>query len=307
MSAHPLFHPDQHHPGRANRSEGLNLARSRMASSDIDVLGVVHAPGPDRVASYFAAMPFELVVLVITGAARDCAHYSTRWVASLTLVCRVIHHAVDSILVETLRVTGTNCEAVVMHQTRFEQTQHINVVSCDWRIRKCMEVLLWHRCSSLKAVTFSNCSPEFSNSVLLMLRDRHRRIFDTVSHLHIRHLIARADAKALPASVTHLALDPAISGPRRLLLFVHYVSRYLDERSHHLERLLVRTAHASADFRAAFIDAVTGIALERQDTRVWVDDNRRLTSYESKRKAAMDDEELGIALWYTGRQLYVPS
>ncbi|KZV81234.1 hypothetical protein EXIGLDRAFT_844766 [Exidia glandulosa HHB12029] len=288
-----------------------------MVLSNTDLADVVHAAEPARVdSSCFTALPFELVVLVITVAARDCVLASTPWVASLTLVCRAIHNAVDPILVETLRLTDTNLNAVAGNLTRFQRTQRINIVLRISRrdSETLLEALLWQHCSSLKAVTLLDNRLIFSDHVLFMLRSSHKGTSDSVTYLQIRFFTVFSHPlrqQSLPASVTHLVLDPFIRAPPSTDMqgFVSFLSRYLEEDSHSIQRLLLRTAFVSVDAKAAFIDAVTSIALAQRDMRMWLDEDRSLARGEEYmlKEEATSDEHLGLALWYRGRQLYVPT
>ncbi|KZV94511.1 hypothetical protein EXIGLDRAFT_767042 [Exidia glandulosa HHB12029] len=183
-----------------------------MALRATDLLGVTDGAGSGSVeSSPFTALPFELVAHIITAAARDRVLTSTRWVASLTLICRAIYNAVDPILVETLRITETNTEAVARNLTRFQRTQHINIVSLGCtEMETTLGALFWHHCSSLKAVTFVHTGAMlFSHHVLIMLRDRHKGNFDPVPYLHIRRCWLSSErphlgVKGVPASITHL-------------------------------------------------------------------------------------------------------
>ncbi|KZV94536.1 hypothetical protein EXIGLDRAFT_736906 [Exidia glandulosa HHB12029] len=287
-----------------------------MASSSTGLVDGVDAASPNRVdSSCFVKLPFELVLIVITAATHDCVRSSTCWVASLTLVCRAIHHAVDPILVETLRMTDTNCVAVARHKTRFQRTRHINVIDEDSNAgdngaHRCTKALLQQRFPSLEAVTCFSNSSFTSRSILHMLQDSVAGNLATITHLHIRYFFSFSRdtfADWVPSSVTHLILEPVIAGLVGLQIFVQALSPYLEEHKGGITRLLIRTPFVSVVVKEEFAGAVTGVAVVRRDTRLWMhNDGTLLLDDPLLDKEAATDEDLGLALWYTGRQLYVP-
>ncbi|KZV83499.1 hypothetical protein EXIGLDRAFT_842932 [Exidia glandulosa HHB12029] len=284
-----------------------------MAQANTDVADVVDAASAGMVdSSSFTNLPFELVIIIITAAARDRA--SPSWAASLALLCRAIRNAVEPVLVETLRMTDTNCNAIARQTTRFQQTRHINVIftqnAGDIDELDRFRALLGQRFSCCTAVTLFSWGSFCCRQMLLSLPGGSSA---TLSHLHIRFFPLFYDGPAnwLPSSVTHLTLDPPIRDLDALATFIRYISDYLEVCGRDLKRLLFRTPCTLMGVKTAFVGALVGVAVARRDTRLWIDDDRASTDrnfveYATGKEVAMD-EDLGISLWYAGRQLYVPS
>ncbi|KZV95812.1 hypothetical protein EXIGLDRAFT_734660, partial [Exidia glandulosa HHB12029] len=242
-----------------------------MAQENTDVVDVFDAASAGTVdSSPFANLPFELVIIIITAAARDRA--SPSWVASLALLCRAIRNAVNPVLFETLRMTDMNCDAIARHKTRFQQTRHLHIIFTKPARQNDafdrFEELVRQPFSSFTAVTLLSYSSSCCRRMLLLLQDSTA----TVSHLHVRYFPLYYDGPAnwLPSSVTHLALDLPLRDLDDLDIFVLYISQYLEEFGRGLERLLLRTTCMPMDVKRAFIDAVDGVAV----ARLWVDDDR---------------------------------
>lgn len=247
-------------------------------------------------AQQFAALPLELVRAIVVVAARDNVLGSAKWVAqSLALVCRDFRDAVDPVLVETVRLTDNNVDTILQHLDRFMQTKTVLLFSA--RASRyvfpnyCFDVL------SPSALTISFMRE--SGWALIGPSPTTGTCLDHVTYLHLRNCYIEVWSveNSLPPRVSYLILDPDMTlkpevhaNPIRQLLAAHP----------QLVRLLVRTVLASGTLlHTLHVDALEQIA----DPRLWVDDSLPLTRA-GESALFQHDEEQGLVLWYTGRQIY---
>lgn len=258
-------------------------------------------------AQQFGALPIELIRAIAVAAAEDNVLRSARWVAqSLALVCRDFRDAVEPVLTRSLRFTDSNANLIDQHVDRFRTTRMLIIPLVDPGRFSCRtfttSLLAASENFQPKALTFY-CTlvylPALRYIEPILTEPRCIR---HVSHLRI-HACSFFDLdwvlQHFLSTVEYLVVDPLMNFyllPELQRDLVDKMKLTLASRRR-LQRLLVRTFLVDGpDVEASLIHILEGFA----DPRIWLDD----ATPRSKRCdniRAMEDEEQGTELWYTGR------
>ncbi|KZV86340.1 hypothetical protein EXIGLDRAFT_226697 [Exidia glandulosa HHB12029] len=258
----------------------------------------------------FSDLPIELVQRIVQDVAHENVLASAKWVASLARVCRAFYDSVDAILISTVRMTDTNCSLVAAHKQRCARASRI-IISLK---RTDHEPALRH----LREL-FGSAG--FSPKVVTIGIDKGRTArfafsqaarIQSITHIYLQiyyDVLSEAyPTLYIPGSATHVILEPVLLSSAMCQAAVVHITEYLRLRDARLERLLIRTPGVSAIWKAPFVTSLTQAAIDRHDTRLWLDSTPlypNMAAYALSPPVAAD-EEMGTEFWNTGRQLFIP-
>lgn len=269
------------------------------------------------------SLPVELVLSIVELVAWEEVDSHRNWVAHICLVCSTFRSAAQGPLYDTVSIDDDNMDDAVwtasLKDTPFLRTRSVTISVYSESLVLLSEGYFArafanaeHLAASLRMLLslaeHGQLLPCAMVSVTSELEDNAdcdalRPMLDACTHLHILlSLSGTADVQRLLGPRTRqLIIDPMAAGDLQAERVVQMVEMLL---SSPCERVLVRTLEIEQDAVQQFCTLVAGIARERQDTRLWIDDSPRHRDW-SIFEHDRDGMRRGRGLWNAGRPLYV--
>lgn len=277
-------------------------------------------------------LPAELVLSIVELAAWDEVDSDRTWVAGLCLVCKIFRTAATGPLYDTIHIYYDNFDRAIwtasLKDTPFLRTRRVTISLYP---AGQAHVLEGHFARAFANVEYLAASSDMLHSLvehgqrmrcaMVFMSDRIpdeaecdalRPLLDACTHIHVvLHLGHESDPTAglpglrrlLGPRPTRVIVDPVVWSED---LPVETLAQAVDMLlGLPCTRVLFRTLDIRQNLVRQFCTLVGGIACDRRDARLWIDNSAghpNRTIFERDH----DDGKRGWALWEAGKPLYAP-
>ncbi|KZV84852.1 hypothetical protein EXIGLDRAFT_726672 [Exidia glandulosa HHB12029] len=227
---------------------------------------------------------------------------------SLAVVCQEFRDAVEPVLVATVRLSLKHHAAISAQRERLARTNHfinhiydsfapppfVSLASFSGRMTVLYSLVVNYGLPVPPWVTIHDNFPGYHQRHLENIYE----FLHGVTRLHIQFYAL------LPVSLTHIVIALSFAIAARLENFKPELAALLAINSNP-RRVLLRTLHFTTRESADIVASCETLAIQLQDSRLWVDDS---VAYGGKQnaKAYLRYEEANKqeSVWFSGRQLY---